>query len=83
MKPNPPEIIREYIENIDSVPLVPFKGTLWYSITDEEKRALMQYRDDLDRIPYETWDALPDGDKWKLSCAWHDADRIIRNSIVK
>jgi hypothetical protein len=83
MKLNPPEIIRAYIDSINSVPLVNVNGTRWFSITDEEKRALMQYRDDLDRIPRETWDALPVGDKWKLSCAWHDADRIIRNSIVK
>ena len=78
-----PESIRSYIEDERNVPLIDIKGTLWYHITEEEKSALVQLAADLDRIPDEEFQCLTDAEKWKLSCAWNDAKRIVRNSVIK
>lgn len=78
-----PAIIRAYIEDESAVPLVDVRGTYWYHITKEEKNALVQLAADLDKIPREEWESLTDGEKWALSCAWNDATRIVRNSIIK
>lgn len=78
-----PQNIRAYIESERNVPLIDIKGTLWYHITEEEKNALIRLAADLDAIPREEWERLPDGEKWRLSCVWHDANRIVRNSVIK
>ena len=78
-----PKIIRSYIEDESAVPLIDIKGTLWYHITEEEKKALIQLAADLDRIPNEEFLSLTDAEKWRLSCAWNDAKRIVRNSVVR
>lgn len=83
MKYAPPEIIKSYIEDEKSVPLIEHKRSLWYHITEEERDALAQYIATLDRIPREEWEALPEADKWRLSCAINDAERIVRNCIIK
>ena len=78
-----PELIRSYIEDESTVPLIEIKGTLWYHITEEEKKALLQLAADLDKIQNEEFEKLTDAEKWRLSCAWHDANRIVRNSVIK
>ena len=78
-----PQIIRAYIEDERSVPLIDVKGTYWYHITEEEKKALIRLAADLDAIPTEEFERLSDAEKWALSSAWHDANRIVRNSIIK
>ena len=83
MKIEIPQIIRSYIEDEKNVPLIDIKGTLWYHITEEEKNALVQLAADLDRIPNEEFERLTDVEKWELSCAWNDAGRIVRNSVIK
>lgn len=83
MKIEIPQIIRSYIEDEKSVPLIDIKGTLWYYITEEEKNALVQLAADLERIQSEEFQRLSDAEKWTLSCAWNDADRIVRNSVIK
>ena len=83
MKIEIPNIIRAYIEDETSVPLIDIKGTLWYHITEEEKSALVKLAADLDKIPNEEFLSLTDAEKWRLSCAWNDAKRIVRNSVLK
>lgn len=83
MKIEIPQIIRSYIEDEKNVPLIDIKGTLWYYITEEEKNALVRLAADLDRIPNEEFQRLTDAEKWTLSCAWNDACRIVRNSVIK
>lgn len=83
MKIEIPQIIRSYIEDEKSVPLIDIKGTYWYHITEEEKNALVRLAADLDRIPTEELESLTDAEKWTLSCAWHDANRIVRNSVIR
>lgn len=78
-----PAIIAEYIRNIDSVPLVPFKNSLWFSITEKEKAALCEYVAALDATPRAEWEAMPDKEKWEIACAINDAERIIRNCIIR
>ena len=78
-----PQIIRSYIEDEKNVPLVDVRGTLWYYISEEEKNALIQLAALLDAIPNEEFLNLSDSEKWRLSCAWNDAMRIVRNSVVK
>lgn len=78
-----PQIIRAYIENERSVPLIDVKGTYWYHITEEEKKALIRFAADLDEIPTEEFERLSDAEKWRLSCAWNDAKRIVRNSVIR
>ena len=83
MRYAPPKIIKAYIEDEKSVPLIEHKRALWYHITEEERAALVQYIATLDRIPREEWENLPDAEKWRLSCAILDAERIVRNCIIK
>lgn len=83
MKIEIPNIIRAYIEDETSVPLIDVKGTLWYHITQEEKSALVKLAADLDAIPNEEFERLTDKEKWTLSCAWNDAKRIVRNSVIR
>lgn len=83
MKFEIPQIIRSYIEDEKNVPLIDVKGTLWHHITEEEKNALVRLAADLDRIPTEVFESLTDAEKWRLSCAWNDANRIVRNSVIK
>jgi hypothetical protein len=83
MKIKVPDLIRAYIEDEKNVPLVDVRGTYWYHITEEEKSALVQLAADLDAIPNEEFERLTDAEKWRLSCAWHDANRIIRNSVIR
>lgn len=83
MRIEPPANIVEYIRNIDSVPLVEINGVLWYSITEAEKAALREYAAALDATPREEWELMTDSEKWALACAWNDADRIARNSIIR
>ena len=83
MKIQPAENIREYIENEKTVPLVSVKGVLWYAITPDEKRSLLQFIRELDAIPSNEWQALPESEKLALSCAWCDANRIYNNSILR
>ena len=83
MKIEIPQNIRAYIESERNVPLIDIKGTLWYHITEEEKNALVRLAADLDAIPNEEFERLTDAEKWRLSCAWHDANRIVRNSVIK
>jgi hypothetical protein len=83
MKIDFPQIIRAYIEDEKNVPLIDIKGTLWYHITEEEKSALIQLAAELDAIPNEEFLSLSDAEKWRLSCAWNDAMRIVRNSVIR
>ena len=83
MKIEIPEIIRSYIRDERTVPLIDIKGTYWYHITEEEKAALVKLAADLDAIPIGEFERLDDAEKWQLSSAWHDANRIVRNSVIK
>lgn len=83
MKIEIPQIIRSYIDDERNVPLIDVKGTYWYHITEEEKNALVRLAADLDAIPCEEFESLTEEEKWRLSCAWHDAKRIVRNSIIR
>ena len=83
MKIEIPQIIRSYIDDEKNVPLVDIRGTLWYYITEAEKNALVQLAADLDAIPNEEFLSLSDAEKWRLSCAWNDAMRIVRNSVIR
>ena len=83
MKIEIPQIIRSYIEDEKNVPLIDVKGTLWYYITEAEKNALVRLAADLDAMPNEEFERLSDAEKWRLSCAWNDANRIVRNSVIK
>jgi hypothetical protein len=83
MKIHIPENIRKYVENERTVPLVDIKGTLWYSITEEEKAALVAFVADLDAMPRGEWLSLPEPERWVLACMLNDAERIIRNSVIK
>jgi dTDP-glucose pyrophosphorylase len=77
------QIIRSYIDDEKNVPLIDVKGTYWYHITEEEKNALVRLAADLDQIPNEEFQRLTDAEKWTLSCAWNDANRIVRNSVIR
>lgn len=83
MKIEIPQIIRSYIEDERNVPLIDVKGVYWYHITEDEKNALIKLAADLDAIPNEDFERLSDAEKWRLSCAWNDADRIVRNSVIR
>ena len=78
-----PQITRSYIDDERNVPLIDIKGTYWYHITEAEKNALIRLAADLDAIPNEEFQSLTDAEKWRLSCAWNDAQRIVRNSVIK
>ena len=78
-----PENIRQYIEDETTVPLIDIKGTLWYHITQAEKEALTALMRDLDSVPSDEFNSMPDSEKWRLSCAWNDANRIVRNSVIR
>lgn len=83
MKITPPEIIRKYIEDERTVPLIGYKNSTWYYITAAEKAALIQFVADLDALARKEWDSLTDSEKWELSCACNDAERIVRESITR
>lgn len=83
MKINPPEIIREYVENEGSVPLVKENGSLWYSITEEEKESLIQFLNAVDSIPEAEWRTWSDADTLELAAAGNNAQRIIKNCIIR
>lgn len=83
MRVTPPENIKKYIEDEKSVPLVKIKNVLWYSITEEEKESLIVFLKALDSIPKSEWNEMPDSEKWDLSCAWNDAERILTNSVIR
>lgn len=78
-----PENIRQYIDDESTVPLIDIKGTLWYHITQTEKEALIAFAKELDSITGDEFNSMPDSEKWRLSCAWNDANRIIRNSVIR
>lgn len=83
MKITIPENIKNYIADEKTVPLVDIKGTLWYSITDAEKASLQKFVRDLDAIPCEEFAKLSDSEKWDLSWMFNDAERILRNSVIR
>ena len=83
MKYAPPKIIKSYIEDEKNVPTVANKRSLWYHITEEERDALVEYIATLDRIPATEFEAMQENEKWRLSCAINDAERIVRNCIIK
>ena len=83
MKIEIPEIIRGYVEDERTFPLIAHKHSLWYHITAEEKAALVAFVATLDAMPREEWLNLPEPERWQISCMVHDAERIVRQSIVK
>ena len=83
MKIQPPENVRRYIEDEKCVPLVKIKNTLWYHITATEAAGLSHFISVLDAITPPEWATLTDSEKWELSCAWNDAERILKNSIIR
>lgn len=83
MKIEFPKIIRSYIEDESTVPLIKIKRTLWYHITRDEKNALIQLAADINAITYEEFENLTDQEKLTLSCALNDAIRIARNSVIR
>ena len=80
---NPLENIQKYIEDEKTVPLVRINNILWYSITEAEKESLIAFLNALDSIPPSEWNELPETEKWDLSCAWNDANRILTNSVIR
>ena len=78
-----PENIRRYVEDEKTCPLVKVKNVLWYSITPEEKESLARFLVALNAIPSDVFQTLPDGEKWRISCLWNDAERIYKNSIIR
>lgn len=83
MKFEIPENIRSYLEDESSVPLIPYKRSLWYHITKEEKASLVAFVASLDAMTRAEWEALTEDEKWTVSSWLYDAERIIRNSIIK
>lgn len=79
----PAENIRKYIEDEKTVPLVKVKGSTWYSITEAERESLVRFIKELDSVSVTEWEVLTEGEKWAMSCAFNDADRILRNSIIR
>ena len=78
-----PKIIKKYIKDESTVPLVKIKGVLWYSITEEEKNALVALAAALDAMPGEEWERLTDSEKWEISSVLNDAERIAKNSVIR
>lgn len=78
-----PENIKRYIEDEKTVPLVRIKGTLWYSITEEEKASLRVLISELESISSIDWISLPESEKWHISCMLNDAERIYKNCVTQ
>lgn len=78
-----PEQIKKYVEDIEIVPLIEIKGTKWYIVSKEELKELVKYRDEIDKIPEKVWRAYPKEDIEHDCDCGNNADRIIRNCVVK
>lgn len=83
MKINPPEIIRGYVENEGSVPLVKIKNVLWYSITQEEKDSLTEFLNTVDSVPEAEWRTWSETEILQLAALGNNASRILNNCVIR
>lgn len=83
MKIELPENIKKYVEDETTVPLIPFKHSLWYSITQEEKDALQALVKAIDSIPENEWRTWDEREIMKWCAIGNNAARIVRNCIIR
>ena len=80
---NIPKNIESYVKNTDNVPLVDIKGTKWFLVTEDEFVALKKYLNEVDSVPEKIWRNLPK-EQIDVGCiCGNNADRIIRNCVIK
>lgn len=83
MKITVPKEIKNYVNNIDTVPLIEIKGTKWFLITEKELEILRLFLKKVDSIPETIWKKWSEKDISKTGMQGIYADRIIRNCVVK
>ena len=78
-----PKEIKNYVDNIESVPLIEIKGTKWFLISEEERNILKQFLYDIDAVHENVWKKWSEKEISKNGMRGINADRIIRNCVLK